>query len=150
MADIRFAGLIILLACLSACTVPEPQSTLAELSGTVTHIRDGDTIEVGGLSVRLRGLNCPERGTASGTAAIRRMNELAAGRRIVCKLNGETNRDRVIGWCSVSRRDLGETMIREGHCGRCARFDPERRYEAAQAAAGPYTGSVPRYCLARG
>jgi endonuclease YncB( thermonuclease family) len=33
------------------------------LSGTVTHVRDGDTIEVNGIAVRLSALDCPENDT---------------------------------------------------------------------------------------
>ena len=38
----------------------------AELSGPVTHIRDGDTVEISGIAVRFRGVNCPERGHQDG------------------------------------------------------------------------------------
>ncbi len=31
------------------------------LQGTITHVRDGDTIEVAGIPVRLWGIHAPER-----------------------------------------------------------------------------------------
>jgi dihydroxyacid dehydratase/phosphogluconate dehydratase len=40
---------------------PIASSNSAILSGTVTHVRDGDTIEVNGIAVRLSALDCPEK-----------------------------------------------------------------------------------------
>ena len=33
------------------------------LTGTITHVRDGDTIEVNNIPIRLAALDCPEKGT---------------------------------------------------------------------------------------
>ena len=33
---------------------------LTILTGTVTHVRDGDTIEIGGTKIRLQGIDAPE------------------------------------------------------------------------------------------
>ena len=41
----------------------------AELTGPITHVRDGDTVEVGEIAIRLNGLTCDERGTALGDRA---------------------------------------------------------------------------------
>ena len=39
------------------------------LSGTIAHVRDGDTIEVDGVAIRLSALDCPENGTQKGNQA---------------------------------------------------------------------------------
>ena len=39
------------------------------LAGAVTHVRDGDTIEVGGVPIRLQGLAAPEGDEPGGTEA---------------------------------------------------------------------------------
>ena len=116
------------------------------LEGPVTHVRDGDTIEVNGIAVRLRGVNCEEWGRPRGRQATEQMIQLTRGKHANCSLNGERTGDRVVGWCSVDGRDLGETLIRDAICSRCARYDPELRYVDAQRAAGAWTGAVPRYC----
>ena len=36
------------------------------ITGIVTHVRDGDTLEVAGVAIRLAALNCPEKGTKNG------------------------------------------------------------------------------------
>ncbi len=116
------------------------------LYGPVTHVRDGDTIEVNGTPVRLRGVNCEEWDKPRGRQATEVMLQLTRGQNADCQLNGERNGDRVIGWCSVNGVDLGYTLISEGNCARCARYDPERNYVGAQRIAGPWRGRVPRYC----
>jgi len=42
---------------------PLASSNSTILNGTVTHVRDGDTIEVNGIAVRLSALDCPENDT---------------------------------------------------------------------------------------
>ncbi|MEL6475646.1 MAG: thermonuclease family protein [Pseudomonadota bacterium] len=121
-------------------------ATAETLEGQVTHVRDGDTIEVTGVPVRLRGVNCEEWDKPRGRQATERMVQLTRGKGAVCTLNGERNGDCVIGWCSVDGIDLGDTLIRERICARCNRYDPERRYVDAQAAAGSWRGRVPGYC----
>jgi endonuclease YncB( thermonuclease family) len=37
--------------------------------GMVTHVRDGDTIDVRGVPVRIANLDCAERGTSAGDRA---------------------------------------------------------------------------------
>ena len=45
--------------------------------GMVTHVRDGDTIEVRGLPVRIANLDCAERGACAGDRATALMRQLA-------------------------------------------------------------------------
>lgn len=119
------------------------------LAGPVTRVRDGDTIEVAGRAVRLKGLACEELDTPRGRRAAAELRALAAGSRIECRLTGERSHDRAVGWCALADgRDLGETLIAQGLCGRCARYDPLRRYAEAQSRAGGYGGALPGYCFA--
>ena len=50
---------------------PSVSSDQTVLTGKVTHVRDGDTIEVNGIAIRLAALDCPERGTQKGDTAAR-------------------------------------------------------------------------------
>ena len=89
------------------------------ISGRVTHVRDGDTIEVSRTPIRFGSLDCAERDTAEGRRATARMRELVVGQTLTCHLNGRTSYDRKIGSCQLSDgRDLAAVMIREGYCGR--------------------------------
>ena len=87
------------------------------LEGRVTHIRDGDTIEVGGVAVRIEALDCPELGSMAGEIAADRMRRAARFRRVSCTLNGRSSYDRVIGTC-VTRTgiDLAQPLLDEGFC----------------------------------
>ena len=61
---------------LPATPAPEPPL----IPALVTHVRDGDTIEVNRRPIRLNGLTCGERGTLLGNQATAAMRELVAGR----------------------------------------------------------------------
>jgi len=94
-------------------------SSSQEIVGPVTHVRDGDTIEVSGVPIRFGSLDCAESGTADGNRATERMRTLIRGQTLTCYLNGRTSYDRKIGSCRLQDgRDLGGIMISEGYCQR--------------------------------
>lgn len=141
----RVVALILAIA-LTACVQDDPS---ADLSGTVTHVRDGDTIEVAGVPVRLQGLTCDERDTQLGVLATAAMRDLVRGQRVACDLTGERTYDREVGRCTLpDGRDLGAVLISQGVCGRCDRYDSGGAYGAIQRAAGPWHGAFPGYCRA--
>lgn len=87
------------------------------LSGRVTRVRDGDTIEVAGVPVRFARVDCAERGTVAGDAATRAMRELASGRQVQCSLIGRRSYDREIGTCYLpDGADLGAVLVSRGLC----------------------------------
>lgn len=106
----------------SAPPSPIPQGSPSNASvgpAPVTHVRDGDTIEIGSFALRLQNLDCPELGTPQGERAKLRMQALVASRQITCTLTGATSYDRVIAGCHLADgRDLGDILIREGYCSR--------------------------------
>lgn len=94
-------------------------SALRTVSGPVTKVRDGDTIEVSGTPIRFGSLDCAERGTWQGQQASNRMRMLVRGQRLTCALNGRRSYDRHIGSCTLpDGRDLAAIMIRSGLCRR--------------------------------
>ena len=100
------------------------QGASAALPGTrlvdnVTRIRDGDTIVVGLIPVRIANLNCAERGSSSGDRATRQIRKIVEGVQLRCTLEGRRSYDREVGVCSLpSGRDLGEILISGGYCQR--------------------------------
>lgn len=118
------------------------------MTGPVTHVRDGDTIEVSGVPVRLQGLNCNERGTALGERATATVTRLVHQGPVSCSLTGEKTHDREVGRCSLpDGRDIGAVLISQGQCGRCERYDPQGAYIEPQRRAGPFSGRTPGYCI---
>ena len=119
----------------------------AELTGQITHVRDGDTIEVGNIAIRLNGLTCDERGTALGDRATAHLRSQILGKTATCTLNGERTYDRLVGRCATEDLgDIGAHLILQTLCGRCERYDPEGEYAQAHSDAGPYAGKMPPYC----
>jgi endonuclease YncB( thermonuclease family) len=115
---------------------------------------DGDTLEVGGVRVRLHGVDAPEsaqdctdargRTYACGRAASRRLAGLVRFRRVSCASRGADDYGRVLGACTAGGRDLGGVMVREGHAWAFTRFSdayvPEER-EARAAGRGEFAGA---------
>ena len=51
---------------------PAPNKPIGKiLEGRITHVRDGDTFEVNGISVRISALDCPENSTSAGQKVTR-------------------------------------------------------------------------------
>ena len=118
-----------------------------ELTGPITHVRDGDTIEVGEIAIRLNGLTCDERGTALGDRATAYLRLKIIDKVATCFLNGERTYDRLVGRCATEELgDIGAHLIAQQLCGRCTRYDSTGIYEDAQTRAGHYAGAIPSYC----
>jgi endonuclease YncB( thermonuclease family) len=66
--------------------IAEVRYSGTSIAGPVTHVRDGDTVEVLGTPIRLAKLDCAERGTAAGERATARMRELARAGAFSCSL----------------------------------------------------------------
>jgi micrococcal nuclease len=130
---------------------PCPRETF---TGQVTHVRDGDTIEVEGLPIRLNGLAAPEGDEPGGDAATRAMVELVDGRTLRCELNGERTHDRCVGICYLDGKDISAEMVRQGVARDCPRFSGGR-YRVIEAGATEggatiaRTYPLPGYCLQR-
>ena len=126
---------------------PITVSAQAELTGQITHVRDGDTIEVGNIAIRLNGLTCDERGTALGDRATAYLRSQVLGKTATCSLNGERTYDRLVGRCATEDLgDIGVHLITQQLCGRCERYDSGNEYVQAQTKVGPYAGTMPTYC----
>jgi micrococcal nuclease len=120
----------------------------------VTHVRDGDTIEVGGLPIRLQGLAAPEGNEPGGDEATEAMVEMVLGRELSCDLDGTRTYDRCVGICYFDGEDISDVMVRRGLARDCPRFSGGRyaqaeRQAAAAGATIPRDYTLPGYCLPR-
>ena len=87
----------------------------AQLVDTVTRIRDGDTVVVGLIPIRLANLDCAERGTKSGNRATRQIAGIVKNAQLRCTLEGRRSYDREVGVCILpDGRDVGEILIAGG------------------------------------
>ena len=97
------------------------------LEGRVTRVRDGDTIEVNGVAIRLSALDCPERGTRDGEHA-NRLAQQFLNTKAVCELTGAKTYDRLVGYCSIENQDFGLFMMLNSACKLWKKYDVWDRY----------------------
>lgn len=97
------------------------KKTLAQnsVSGFVTHVRDGDTIEVAETPIRFGSLDCAELGTPEGDRARDIVRSISFGRTLTCYAGPRKSHDRDIGSCTLEDgTDLASKMIEGDYCER--------------------------------
>ena len=97
------------------------------LEGQVTRVRDGDTIEVNGVAIRLSALDCPERGTRGGEHA-NRLAQQFLNAKAECELTGAKTYDRLVGYYSIENQDFGLFMMLNSACKLWKKYDVWGRY----------------------
>jgi endonuclease YncB( thermonuclease family) len=113
-----------------------------------SRVLDGDTVVVGEIHVRLKGVDAPERGTELGEFAREIMIEIVNGSDLTCQLTGEKTHKRDVGYCfTADGTDINRAIIEQGVALACPRFD--RRYLPYEQASA--LEALPRssYCIKR-
>lgn len=115
----------------------------ALISGTVTRIVDGDTLDLGVVRIRLHGIDAPETGQTClrengrswqcGTAATNRLAELAEGKRLTCEALDRDLYGRIIARCRHEGVDINGVMIDEGLAWAFVRFSNDYSEQEAMA-----------------
>ena len=115
------------------------------LTGTVSKVRDGDTIEVGKIPIRLNGVSAPEMNEPLGPQSKAFMIDLVMGKHVRCELDGSKTHDRFVGICYLGEQDIGARLITNGLALDCPRFSGGRyaEYEVEGAATRM---KLPGYC----
>ncbi|MBT5049413.1 MAG: hypothetical protein HOM58_13015 [Rhodospirillaceae bacterium] len=116
-----------------------------ELYGPVTHVRDGDTIKIGPIAVRLEGVSAPELREKLGQQSKIFMRNLVIGKIVLCRLNGSKTYDRFVGVCFLDNKDIGATIIAKGLARDCPRYSGGR-YKKLQTASAKRMIKLPKYC----
>jgi endonuclease YncB( thermonuclease family) len=108
-------------------------------------IVDGDTIVVGGVRVRLEGIDAPEAGQTCtrpgtgawpcGTAATTALARLIGSNEVSCRSHGLDKYGRMLGVCFLGRQDINAWMVREGHAWAFVRYSKSYVGEEAEARA---------------
>ena len=106
---------------------PNASSDQTVLTGSVTHVRDGDTIEVNNVPIRLAALDCPERGTRDGDYASLIAKQFQ-GLQVTCELTGAKTYDRLVGYCSINGTDFGRYMMQNSACKVWEKYDVWNKY----------------------
>ena len=97
------------------------------IEGKITHVRDGDTLEIENIPVRLAALDCPENNTPEGRYATKIAKQFE-GSQASCELTGAKSYDRFVGYCSINGKDYGEILISQSACRVWRKYDIWERY----------------------
>ena len=141
----RKKSLISVLLLVALVSFPALAEEPTFLTGTVTHVRDGDTIEVGKIPIRLNGVSAPELDEPLGKASKQFMADLVDGKSVRCELTGSKTYDRLVGTCYLDDEDVGIAIISEGLALDCPRYSG-RRYAVHERSAARERIRLPGYC----
>ena len=97
------------------------------IEGKITHVRDGDTLEIENIPVRLAALDCPENNTPEGRYATKIAKQFV-GSQASCELTGVKSYERFVGYCRINGEDYGEILISQSACKVWRKYDVWKRY----------------------
>jgi endonuclease YncB( thermonuclease family) len=115
----------------------------------------GDVLKVAGTTVRLSGIEAPERTQLCGGASKWRCAEAAqsalskviSGRSVRCRLRGTDSAGRPIGYCSIDSVDINADLVRQGYAfaegGTSSRYGALEK-DARNAKAGMWIADIQR------
>ena len=152
-ASARPLRLLVATLGLAASASWAPAALAGERLAGRTHVIDGDTVVVGGITVRLKGIAAPEvtyfgdPSEPGGEEAKAFLVELVEDQTVVCDLTNERTHGRRVGWCYRQGQDIAEAVIAAGFARDCPRYSGGRYadVEPPQAADLPFPG----YCRLR-
>jgi micrococcal nuclease len=93
----------------------------ADVSGRVTRVLDGDTIEVlhnrRPERIRLSGIDCPEKGQAIGNNAKHAASDLAFGKEVTLQTHGQDKYGRTLGDVRLpDGKNINQELLKDGWC----------------------------------
>jgi endonuclease YncB( thermonuclease family) len=126
-----------------------------EVAGRASAVA-GDLLKVGGTTLRLSGIEAPEREQRCGKdsnkwrcaeAAQSALLRVVSGRSVRCTLTGTDKAGRPLGYCFIDGVDINAELVRQGHVfaesGLFARYGAQER-EARDGKAGMWVGDTAR------
>ena len=122
-----------------------------EIVGPVRVI-DGDSIVVGGVEIRIYGIDAPEyrqvcmrsgRPWMCGITATQTMRSLVAGREVSCRAREQDRYGRTVAICHAGALDLGAAMVKGGYAVAYGAYEADER-DARDARRGIWSSSFER------
>ncbi len=139
--------------------VASPQTKAARveanpLSGPA-RVLDGDTLDIGGVRVRLEGIDAPEHGQSCrkrggeswncGSAAANTLEKMIGSQTVDCTPSGQDKYGRTLGLCRAGTLDLNNEMVRQGLAWAFVKYSTlfvSAEAEARAASAGVWQGAA--------
>jgi endonuclease YncB( thermonuclease family) len=103
--------------------MPLPATAQQPIFG-IAQAKDGDSLEVAGVRIRLFGIDAPELGQTCtsggaqwpcGQAAFDNLSQLVTGREVRCSRLGKDQFDRVLAKCTVSGFEVNRIIVERGY-----------------------------------
>jgi len=142
--DIFFKHIALIIIATSLATPAHAEPTT--LTGQVTYVRDGDTVEVGKIPIRLNGVSAPELKEPLGPQSKQFMREHVDGKTVRCVMTGAKTYDRFVGTCYLDGEDIGIAVIAAGLALDCPRYSGGR-YAGVEVRLAYERIKLPKYCL---
>lgn len=98
----------------------------AGMEAVVTKVIDGDTIETGGQTVRLQGIDAPERDQPHGLKATASLQSLILNRRVRLEVQGTDQYGRLIAVIYREGRNVNRWLAPQDHSWECDRYSEIR------------------------
>jgi endonuclease YncB( thermonuclease family) len=137
--------LVALLLAVGAAWLLRPDGRTVE---GFAQVIDGDSLEVGSVEIRLRGLDAPELQQtctrhrapyACGEASRAALAELVAGQSVRCRGSGRDHYQRLLARCFIQDQDVGAWLVAQGYAVGYGSYESEQD-RARQAALGLWAG----------
>ena len=114
------------------------------IAGTVTYVRDGDTLVVGKTPIRIWGIAAPELSHSKGPAARSFVVANYQGKYLRCMVKGPASYDRQVALCRRDRSDIAIRVVSAGWARDCYRYSRGyyRQFETQASRQLP----LPTYC----
>jgi endonuclease YncB( thermonuclease family) len=115
----------------------------------VASIVDGDTLEIHGQRIRLRGVDAPESSQIChrdghpwrcGQAAALALSTLVGRQTVTCDVHGRDRYKRAVATCTVGGEDMNQWLVESGWALDWPRYSKGAYAEAEQAAKAAMTG----------
>ena len=109
---------------------------------------DGDTVVVGDIHVRLKGVDAAEMNSELGQHSREVMVGIVGQSELTCVLTGEKTWRREVGYCTTAAGvDINRAIIEQGAALACARYDT--RYVQFEQTSAVAAQSRASYCVRR-
>ena len=136
-----FAVMAVSVLLIASSVAAEPTT----LTGTANQVRDGDTIEVGEIPIRLDGVSAPELDEPMGEQSKAFLRDLVSGESLRCELSGKKSYDRFVGTCYLNGIDISVLVVKAGLALDCPRYSGGRYWEFEIVSAREQI-ELPPYC----
>lgn len=97
----------------------------AGTEAVVTKVTDGDTIEAGGRTIRLQGIDAPERDQPHGNEATAALASLILHRRVRLETRGTDRYGRLIAVVYRNGENINRQLVRQGHAWEYDRYSDD-------------------------